>query len=124
MNFRIMLMVAIGMLIATSANAGDATNGKNIYNKKCKVCHSLEVGKNKVGPSLGNLFGREAGSVDGYRYSKAMKGSTVVWDEQTLDEFITKPRKFIPRNKMPFSGLKKKEQRDDLIRYLRTKSGS
>ena len=116
------ILIVIGMiiiiLIVSIANAADPVKGKKVF-KKCVVCHSLQEGKNKIGPSLYNLLGREAGSVDGYKYSKAMKNSDVVWDEESLDKFLTKPRKFIKKTKMSFRGIKKKSLRDDIISYLK-----
>ena len=97
---------------------GDPINGKKVF-KKCAACHSLQEGKNKMGPTLYNLLGRKAGSVEGYKYSKAMKNSGVVWDEESLDKFLTKPRKFIKRTKMSFWGIKKKSLRDDLISFFK-----
>ena len=106
------------MLIFSIANAADPVNGKKVF-KKCAACHSLQEGKNKIGPPLYNLLGRKAGSVEGYKYSKAMKNSDVVWDEESLDKFLTKPRKFIPKTKMAFRGIKKKSLREDLIAFLK-----
>ena len=106
------------MLIFSIANAADPVNGKKVF-KKCAACHSLQEGKNKIGPPLNNLLGRKAGSVEGYKYSKAMKNSGVVWDEESLDKFLTKPRKFIKRTKMSFWGIKKKSLRDDLISFFK-----
>ena len=108
------------MLVFSSANAADPVNGKKVF-KKCAACHSLQQGKNKIGPPLNNLLGRKAGSVEGYKYSKAMKNSGVVWDEESLDKFLTKPRKFIPKTKMSFRGIKKKSLREDLIAFLKQK---
>ena len=108
------------ILIFSIANAGDPVKGKKVF-RKCVACHSLQEGKNKMGPPLNNLLGRKAGSVDGYKYSKAMKNSGVVWDEESLDEFLTKPRKFIPKTKMSFRGIKNKSLRDDLISFLKQK---
>ena len=106
------------MLIFSIANAANPVNGKKVF-KKCAACHSLQEGKNKIGPSLHNLLDRKAGSVEGYKYSKAMKNSDVVWDEESLDKFLTKPRKFIKRTKMSFWGIKKKSLRDDLISFFK-----
>ena len=121
-NFVKNLLVAIVMimiiLIVSIANTADAENGKEVF-KKCVTCHSLQEGKNKIGPTLYNLLGRKAGSVEGYKYSKAMKNSDVVWDEESLDKFLTKPRKFIKKTKMSFRGIKKKSLRDDIISYLK-----
>ena len=114
----VIMGILILILIFSIANAADPVKGKKVF-KKCVACHSLQEGKNKMGPPLNNLLGRKAGSVEGYKYSKAMKNSDVVWDEESLDKFITKPRKFIPKTKMSFRGIKKKSLRDDLISFLK-----
>ncbi len=76
-------------------------------------------GENKVGPNLHGLFGRKAGSLDGFKFSKAMKASGIVWDEAMLDKYPTKPRKLVPKTKMTFSRLTKQSQRDNIIGYLK-----
>jgi cytochrome c len=96
---------------------GDAAKGKKVFNK-CKTCHSLEAGKNKIGPSLHGIFGRTAGSVEGFKYSDAMAESGIVWDEETIELFVTKPKDMMPGTKMVFTGLKKEDQRKDLVAYL------
>jgi len=117
-SFLIIMGIITFILIFSIANAGDPVKGKKVF-RKCVACHSLQEGKNKMGPPLNNLLGRKAGSVDGYKYSKAMKNSGVVWDEESLDKFLTKPRKFIPKTKMSFRGIKKKSLRDDLISFFK-----
>jgi cytochrome c len=113
------LLVAGALALAgQSALAQDAAKGEKVY-KKCKACHALEAGKKKVGPSLAGIFGRTAGSVEGFKYSKAMAGSGIVWDDKTMDEFLTKPKKVVPKNKMAFAGLKKEADRANLIAYLK-----
>ena len=85
--------------------------------KKCKSCHSFT--KNKLGPSLGNIIDQKAGIVEGFKYSKAMKNSDIIWNACTLDGFLKKPKKYIKGTKMRFAGLKKKSHRDALIEYLK-----
>ncbi len=97
---------------------GDAKAGKKVFNK-CKACHALKAGKKKIGPSLHGIIGRNAASVEGFKYSKAMKASGVVWTDENLDAYLTKPKKFMPGNKMVFVGLKKEKQRADVIAYLK-----
>ncbi|MFM9842514.1 MAG: c-type cytochrome [Dongiaceae bacterium] len=96
--------------------AGDPVAGEKLYSR-CQGCHSLDV--NRVGPRHQGLFGRVAGSLEDYDYSEAMKASGVVWDETTLDQFLTAPREFIKGTKMPFAGMKDASERADLIAYLR-----
>jgi cytochrome c len=113
--------LAAGVFALASHQAlaeADLAKGEKIF-KKCKTCHSLEEGKKKVGPSLFGLFGRTAGSVEGYKYSKAMKESGIVWDEETLDAYLTKPKDLVPKTKMAFPGLKKEQDRIDIIAYLK-----
>lgn len=105
-------------LAGQSVLAQDAANGEKVY-KKCKACHALEAGKNKVGPTLAGVFGRKAGGVDGFKYSKAMAESGIVWDEKTIDEFLAKPKDVVPKTRMAFPGLKKEQDRADLIAYLK-----
>jgi len=112
-------------LIAGMALAdGDATAGAKVF-KKCKACHQVgDKAKNRIGPELNGIVGRLAGSADGFtRYSKAMKAKNaegMIWDEANLDTWLTKPKAFIPKTKMSFAGLKKADDRANLIAYLAT----
>ena len=114
------IIVSLAVVLASggASAAGDVKKGKRVFNK-CKACHSLVAGKKKIGPSLHGLFGATSGKVAKYRYSKAMKKANVVWNEKTLNKFITKPKKMIKGTKMSFSGLRKKKDRDNLIAYLK-----
>lgn len=108
------------MLVAGPALAdGDAAAGEKLF-VKCKTCHTLEAGKNKVGPSLAGLIGRAAASVADFNYSDAMKASGITWDEATLSEYLADPKGKVPGNKMVFPGMKKDEDRANLIAYLKT----
>jgi cytochrome c2 len=102
-----------------SAFAPAQETGEAVFKKNCAVCHAVEAGKNKVGPSLFGIVERKAGSVPGFDYTAANKNSGATWDEQTLDTYLTAPQKFIPGTKMAFVGLKSAEERKALIEYLK-----
>jgi cytochrome c2 len=114
------LIVSLAVILASggASAAGDAKKGKRVFNK-CKACHSLAAGKKRIGPSLHGVFGMTSGSVPKFKYSKAMKKAKIVWSEETLDTFLTKPKKMVKGTKMSFRGLKKKKDRDNLIAYLK-----
>ena len=99
--------------------------GQKVF-KKCKSCHKVGEGAtNGVGPQLNGIFGRAAASLDGFKYSKAMKAEAeagLVWDEAKLREFLKKPKAMIRKTKMSFNGLKKKKQLDGIIEYLKSVS--
>lgn len=122
MKWNKILWLAVGTLVwlaAAPASAdGDAKAGKKVFNK-CKACHALEAGKSKIGPSLHGIIGRTAAGVVGFKYSDAMKSSGVVWTDEKLDAYLTKPKEFMPGNKMVFACLKKEKQRADVIAYLK-----
>ena len=101
----------------TAAVDGDAAAGRQVY-RKCQACHSLEPGKNSLGPSLSGIFGKKAAAAPDYNYSAAMKSANVVWDAATLDAYLLDPQKLVPQNKMPFPGLKTATERKDVIAYL------
>jgi nitrite reductase (NO-forming) len=96
---------------------GDASAGRLVF-RKCQACHSIEPGKNMLGPSLAGVIGRKAGTEAGYTYSPAMKSADIVWSPETLDKYLTDPAKLVPGNKMPFPGLKTDHDRADVIAYL------
>ena len=119
-SYGIRALLLAGALAALSQPAlaeGDTAKGEKLF-KRCAACHSLEAGKKKIGPSLAGVFGRAAGAVEDFKYSKAMVDSCIVWDAETLDKYLERPKKFIPKNKMAFPGLRKVDQRADLIAYL------
>jgi len=115
----IICLASIG-LFATPALASDVTAGEKVF-KKCKACHVVGSAKHKTGPHLVKLFGRAAGTVDGYkRYSEAMKSSGIVWNEETLHGYLEKPKAYVEGTRMIFAGLKKESDRANVIAYLKT----
>lgn len=112
------VVALLALSTGTAQAQGDAANGEKLF-ARCKACHSLEAGENKIGPSLAGLFGRKAGGVEGFNYSDAMKSADVVWDEETLSNYLADPREFIPGNKMLFPGLPKEQDRLDIVAYLK-----
>lgn len=114
------LVLGVGSLAGPglAQAAGDAELGAKVF-RKCKACHVVDSDKNKVGPNLQGLFGRTAGTVEGYKYSKAMADSSIVWDDATLAEFLKKPKAFIKGTKMTFAGVKKDGDLANLITYLK-----
>jgi cytochrome c len=114
--------LAAAVLLAAPAHAeGDAAKGEKVF-AKCKACHEVEKGVNKVGPTLKGVVGRAAGSVEGFKYSEAMaaKGAEgLVWDDANIASYLADPKGFVPKNKMAFPGLKKPEEVADVIAYLK-----
>ncbi len=105
---------------ATASFAGmttDAKAGERVF-ALCRSCHVLEEGVNRVGPSLYNIVGRKSGSVEGYNYSDANKNSGVTWTTDVLFEYLEDPKGFMPGTKMAFPGIKKEQDRANLIAYL------
>ncbi len=116
-------IVAAVMMIGRPAVAdGNAERGSKAF-RICAACHSVEKGDHRTGPSLATIWGQKAGTVDGFRrYSKALKGASVVWNKKTLNQWLTKPKALIPGNRMVFSGMKNSGDRANLIAYLKNVS--
>ena len=113
------LVMATPALAAPKAASvkGDAVHGQAVF-AQCKICHSVEPGKNLIGPSLSKVVGRKAGSIAGFMYSPAMKKSAVTWTPKELSDFVTAPMKKVPGTRMAFAGISNPADRDDLIAYL------
>jgi cytochrome c len=115
--------IAIVLMVGHSAPsfaAGDADHGATVY-RQCMICHSLD--KNGIGPRHRGVFGRKAGSVADYAYSAALKASNIVWNETTLDRWLTSPQAVVPGTKMMFS-VGDAQDRADVIAFLKEKAGS
>lgn len=119
-------LLSLAALIALGIPAladGDAAEGQKAF-KKCMACHAIEDAINKVGPSLKGVVGRTPGTAEGFNYSEAMKqfgAAGNVWDVEKLDAYIADPKGTIPGNKMTFAGIKKEDEREDIIAFLKTK---
>lgn len=107
--------VDTGELMTTD---GDLERGRKLY-LQCRACHSLKENEpHKIGPNLFKIIGSKAGSMKGYNYSDALSKSEIVWTIENLDLWLEKPYEIIPGNKMVFSGMRKQEDRNDLIAYV------
>jgi cytochrome c len=103
---------------AEAAPRGDPETGARVY-RACAACHSLEPGKHRTGPSLAGIWGKEAGTVEGFhRYSPALESADVRWIERTVDAWLAAPEAFIPGNRMTFPGIRDGQARADLIACL------
>lgn len=117
----LVLAAAVGLTAAISmgaAQAGDVEAGEKVF-KKCKACHTIEAGgKNKIGPNLHGVLGRQAGMVEDFKYSKAFKEASFTWDETELAKYLADPKAYLKGNKMAFPGLKDEEDIANVIAYI------
>lgn len=116
---RIMVVIAAAAASVSSASAQDVAAGATAF-KKCASCHDVgPTAKNKVGPVLNGLDGRKSGSVPGYSYSDANKGSGITWNEASFLDYIKDPKAKIPNTKMVFAGIKTETEAKNLWAYLK-----
>lgn len=118
---RKMIVLSVAATMALAASPALADDGEKVF-KKCKACHTTEAGKHKVGPSLAGVVGRKAGTAEGYKKYKGLKGADWTWDAASLDEFLTDPKKFTEKKAGKKTAmvlkLKKKKDREHVIEYL------
>lgn len=108
--------------VAQTAEIDPLARGAKLY-KRCQSCHSLDQeGRDKVGPNLWAIYGRTAGTKEGFKYSAAMAESGIVWDDASMDGYIENPRKYLPGGKMAFAGLRKAEDRAALWAYIKAET--
>ena len=117
----ILLASAVHVLLAHAAPAaalthGDPARGEAIYTR-CLACHAFAY--DRTGPRHCRLFGRRAGSLQGFAFSDAMRRSNLVWDARTLDRFLANPLKAVPGTAMGYAGIADRQERADLIAYLK-----
>jgi cytochrome c len=103
---------------------GDTTHGEKVF-KKCSACHMIASGgKNMIGPNLWSVIGRTAGSVNDYKYSKAMVAYGKEWTFEEMNSYLIKPQAYVKGTKMAFAGLRKEKDRASVILYMNSKSSS
>ena len=102
-------------------DAASMPNGERQFMRKCSICHALEAGPSrKAGPTLHGVFGRAAGTVEGYRYSETLDGSDIIWSDETIDALFEEgPDHYIPGSKMPMQVIAGQDDRADLIAFLK-----
>jgi len=125
-RFAVIAVSTIALSFPAVAEPGDAARGERDF-RACTPCHSLEPDRNMTGPSLASLWGRKAGSLPSFeRYSDALKSSGIIWDDGSLDGWLTDPDRMVPDNDMPFEGIKDARVRSDLLAFLKevTKPGA
>ena len=115
-----LVLTAIGIAMASGAQAQDASAGKRVFQSQCSICHSPRPGRNIVGPSLFGVVGRHSGSIPTFSYSTANRRSGLTWNVATLDRYLAAPRQVVPGTLMTYPGLGDTKERADLIAYLAT----
>lgn len=122
MTRRLLVVMSVAVVTLASgsvlAQEGDPAAGQRVFNK-CRACHVVDADTNRVGPYLHGVFGRPAGTAEGFNYSPALKDSGIVWDEGTIGEYVADPRNYIPGNRMAFPGLRSEQEITDLLAYLK-----
>lgn len=115
------LLVALALVLAMPANAGDPVKGRAVFASECAMCHSnVRNGPAILGPTLFGVVGRHAGSLAGFAYSSGMKAAAFTWSNAQLDAYLAAPRSIVAGTKMPYAGLKNPVRRADLIAFLDT----
>lgn len=118
------LLISAGLFAgaAAAARAADPAEGQKLFMKYCVACHDLTA-KNKLGPNLTGIVGRTSGTVEGFKYSEALKKAAISWNDETLDKYIADPRNFVVGNEMgrAFLGVKKEDERENVIAYIKSR---
>src|SRR2546430_8183487 len=118
-RFTLALIAWTALSITVSAQTGDLARGERMF-RTCAPCHSLESNRNMTGPSLAELWNRTADGLSSFdRYSPALKSSGIIWQDNTLDEWLKDPQHVVPGNAMTFAGIEDTGQRADLLAFLK-----
>ncbi|HBO3198039.1 TPA: c-type cytochrome [Pseudomonas aeruginosa] len=120
-RYAFQLFAALGLqglinLPAQAAEACDPAAGQKLFETRCTTCHSLA--EHKVGPKLGDVFGRKAGSAPGFTYTPTLEQAGFTWNTEKLDAFLSGPMTFLPGTAMAFGGLRQAEDRQALTCFL------
>lgn len=124
---RSLMLAAAALALApfTGAMAQDADAGARVFNQ-CRACHTInQGGRNGVGPNLHGVWGRPAGSIEGFRYSAPMREKAaggLAWNEENLRAYLTDPKAVVPGGSMSFAGIRNPQQLNDLLAYLQRAS--
>lgn len=124
-GMKVSVLMAAAVLAASASVAiadGDPAKGEKVF-AKCKACHVADSETNRVGPYLKGVIGRKIASVEGYKYSESMiafGAERGTWTDELFLEYIEDPKRDVPKTKMAFAGLKKEDERKDLLAYLKT----
>lgn len=117
-----MVITLLALLANTAVAAGDPARGARTF-QACMACHSIKPDEHMTGPSLAGVWNRKAGTIEGFsRYSPALKGADVIWNESNLDKWLSDPQQFVPRTSMTFPGIRDARDRADVIAYLKAVS--
>ncbi|MBZ0261942.1 MAG: cytochrome c family protein [Hyphomicrobiales bacterium] len=123
MKLFVPITLSLSLMTTTTLAEGDAVKGEKVF-KKCMACHTVADKTNKVGPYLIGVVGRKVAVAEGYAYSDSMKeyaATGAVWDEAALATYLENPRAAVAKTKMAFAGIKKEDERADLIAFLKSK---
>jgi cytochrome c len=113
----LLLLLALGVFPAISRAAEDASTGRQLFEKRCTGCHSLD--RHKEGPNLSGVYGRQAGTAPGFNYSPALKSAHFVWDDQRLEKWLIDTQSLVEDNNMDFH-VPKADERAAIILYLKS----
>lgn len=116
----------LGAIVLSGTNAladSLAETGEKVFKRQCAACHTVETGKNRVGPSLAGVIGRAAAATPGFKYSDSMKEAKITWTDDKLESYVENPKVLVPKGTMAFVGLKKADERAAVIAYLKKEAG-
>ena len=108
------------LFLSTAALAQDSSKGKELFERRCGGCHSLQT--DKEGPRLRDVYGRLSGTVSSFKYSDALKNARIAWNSETLDKWLTDTEKLVPDSDMSFR-VASAGERSAIIAYLKQLSG-